>query len=620
MAHIRKPTYTKPIPAGAVIRTIKGKQVAEWADRRGKLRRATVVQTSAGPKLQFISRIWYVTYTDGKGKRRSRKGYSDRAATEQLAARLEKRVAQKAEGLIDPFEEQHARPLAEHLADFRVHLEGRGNVPRYIHDVIGRLERLFAGCGFEVIPDIEPGKVEAWLQAQRQDERQAPPARKDEWTLTEVAKLLGVKLESVSPLVRRHGLVAIGNGKRRRFPLETVATLLDLRGQGISVETVNQTIGHLKSFCRWLVKDRRTALNPVEHLSGGNADANRKHARRELTLEEMRQLLSNTLLSRRDFRGLNGISRYHLYLVACATGFRASACASLTPGHFDFSDPASPVVMLGIRKDKSRRGKIQPLPVDVAGLLRELVDGLEPGALLWPGTWARDRKGGEMLRLDLADAGIPYVVHGPDGPEYADFHALRHSYLTLGASAGIDLRTLQELAGHSTPLLTARYTHRRRHDLTAAVARMPSLVSGEKGEDQLALQLALETRSSLQPDAVGCTDSQHGQDSTQEPQPPDSSASCSDLQQGAESCRRVSEGTRTPDVQIHSLALSDPNIHSASNLRLLDPSACAPACARFDPGGDTRLQQIVEAWDSLPSHIQSSILALVNAGQQKRAA
>ena len=47
-----------------------------------------------------------------------------------------------------------------------------------------------------------------------------------------------------------------------------------------------------------------------------------------------------------------------------------------------------------------------------------------------------------MLRTDLDAAGIPYTVEGPEGPEYADFHALRHSYLTLGGRSGIDLRTL----------------------------------------------------------------------------------------------------------------------------------------------------------------------------------
>jgi integrase len=81
-----------------------------------------------------------------------------------------------------------------------------------------------------------------------------------------------------------------------------------------------------------------------------------------------------------------------------------------------------------------------------------------------------------MLRGDLAEAGIPYVVDGPDGPLFADFHSLRHSYITALGRAGVDLRTAQELAGHSSPTLTARYSQRRIHDLAGAVEKLPSLM------------------------------------------------------------------------------------------------------------------------------------------------
>src|SRR4029450_585212 len=100
------------------------------------------------------------------------------------------------------------------------------------------------------------------------------------------------------------------------------------------------------------------------------------------------------------------------------------------------------------------------------------------GQPVWGGPWASARRGAEMLRIDLEAAGIPYVVEGPDGPLYADFHALRHTYLTLGGRAGIDLRTLQELAGHSTPMLTARYSHRRLYDLAGAIEKLPSFLPG----------------------------------------------------------------------------------------------------------------------------------------------
>ena len=119
---------------------------------------------------------------------------------------------------------------------------------------------------------------------------------------------------------------------------------------------------------------------------------------------------------------------------------------------------------------------MQPLPADVAELLRDYLADKPAGRPVWGGTWAKDYKGAEMLRLDLEAAGIAYAAPGPDAPLYADFHALRHTYLTLGGRAGIDLRTLQELAGHSTPNLTARYSHRRLYDLAGAVEKLPRLL------------------------------------------------------------------------------------------------------------------------------------------------
>jgi hypothetical protein len=84
-----------------------------------------------------------------------------------------------------------------------------------------------------------------------------------------------------------------------------------------------------------------------------------------------------------------------------------------------------------------------------------------------------------MMRGDLAAAGIPYVVQGANGPLHADFHALRHSSLTALGKGGVDLRTAQELAGHGTPTLTARYTHVRPPDLARAVGKLPAFLPSE---------------------------------------------------------------------------------------------------------------------------------------------
>jgi integrase len=184
---------------------------------------------------------------------------------------------------------------------------------------------------------------------------------------------------------------------------------------------------------------------------------------------------------------LTGVDRYALYATACGTGFRASALAGLTPESFAL-DIDQPTVILAARRNTSRVLKEQPIPPDLAELLRDYLRPKPAKLPVWAGTWTRHGKGAEILRLDLKAAGIPYSVPGPDGPPFADFHALRHTYLTLGGRAGIDLRTLQELAEHSSPALTARYSHRRLHDLAGAVEKLPAFLPDQL--DAAALPLA----------------------------------------------------------------------------------------------------------------------------------
>ncbi len=210
----------------------------------------------------------------------------------------------------------------------------------------------------------------------------------------------------------------------------------------------------------------------------------------------MRLLLAVTRVSARSFRGLTGADRAALYLTACGTGFRVRALAGLTPTDFDLAADV-PAVILPARLAKNKKTKVQPLAADVAEALREYLADRPAGCPVWAGAWNVDAA--EMLRADLAEAGIAYIIEGPDGPLFADFHALRHTYLTLGGRAGIDLRTLQELAGHSNPNLTARYSHRRLHDLAGAVEKLPSLLPGRENESEATALRATGTEGPTAP-------------------------------------------------------------------------------------------------------------------------
>ena len=217
------------------------------------------------------------------------------------------------------------------------------------------------------------------------------------------------------------------------------------------------------------------AFNPLDGLDILNADGDRRRTRRELTLDELGRLLAATRASEASFRGLDGEARFHLYACACGTGFRAGGLDSLTPECFDLGG-ASLSSCCPSEATRAARASCNPCPLTwpiscVPGWQasqRDSRSGPAPGPAI-----GRPPK---CSALDLEAAGIPYTVQGGNGPEHADFHALRHTYLTLGGRAGIDLRTLQELAGHSTPLLTARYTHVRLHDQAGAVEKLPGFL------------------------------------------------------------------------------------------------------------------------------------------------
>ncbi len=467
-----KPTRPFSLPADHKLVDVAGKPHVRIRER-GKP--VLYPLTKDGRKYLRPSKRWYFEYRDAAGSIQRVKGFADLKATEQLAAETVRKASRVRSGFTDPGEEHARRPLAEHLADYGAALEGKGSTDDHIRLTIGRISAILVGCGFVFPSDADAAKATEWLNNLRRDALPHELPLGDFFSPGEVAKLLGISGTSVRAAVKRLKLPATGNGKARMLPRSTVEAVAMNRGKGCGPETANHYTRAVRGFFRWLVKVKRLGSNPLDSLTLLNTSTDIRHARRELTAEELGRLFVATRDSGQSFRGLTGTDRYFLYLVAAGTGFRANALANLTPADFDLN-ALSPVVTLAARFNKSRKLKIQPLPPDIANALRDHLDGRQPHARIWSGTWASGKKGAEMIRRDLEVAGIAYATEGPDGLEFADFHALRHSYLTLGGRSGIDLRTLQELAGHSKPELTARYSHRRLYDLTGAVGMLPNLV------------------------------------------------------------------------------------------------------------------------------------------------
>src|SRR3954467_11518076 len=89
---------------------------------------------------------WYIAYADQNGIRRTVKGCPDKTATEAMARKLESEADLRRRGIIDPrtdaYATHEARPLADHLADFRKALEDKGGTRKHALVTAHRAERI----------------------------------------------------------------------------------------------------------------------------------------------------------------------------------------------------------------------------------------------------------------------------------------------------------------------------------------------------------------------------------------------------------------------------------------------------------------------------------------------
>jgi hypothetical protein len=136
----------------------------------------------------------------------------NKAAAQMMLAELVRKAEMAKAGVIDHYASPRKRPLAEHLADFRRELEAKGDEPRHVAVVVGRLTALLGGCGFVFTSDLSASRVSDWLAGLRTKgrDRHALDLAKESYTKRELAEALGVKPHCLPPLIRRWKLPGRG--------------------------------------------------------------------------------------------------------------------------------------------------------------------------------------------------------------------------------------------------------------------------------------------------------------------------------------------------------------------------------------------------------------------------
>lgn len=309
--------------------------------------------------------------------------------------------------------EAASKRLAEHLGDFEAAVKANGAAPEQARLVRYRAERVLVEAGCKTLDCLKPSKTRD---------------------------------------VRTIILTAINDlkAKSKRF----------------SVQTKKFYLAAVKQFTAWLVPERLTA-DPLVRLKISEA-ADPVHERRALTIAEATALLEATAAAPERW-GMTGPERALLYRLALETGLRAGELRSLTRASFNLdSDP--PVVFLAGKFTKNGDPATQPLNDDLVGPLKAHLKDKLPGA---PAFTIPKVHTVRMFKSDLKAAGIEYR---DDSGRVADFHSLRHTFITNLARAGVHPSVAQELARHSSITLTMNhYTHTVLKDKALALAKLPKL-------------------------------------------------------------------------------------------------------------------------------------------------
>jgi integrase/recombinase XerD len=158
-----------------------------------------------------------------------------------------------------------------------------------------------------------------------------------------------------------------------------------------------------------------------------------------LTVAEVGRLLAAT----------RSLKQRALLTTAYAAGLRVSEVVAL-----EISDIDSTQMVIRVRQGKRRKDRYVMLSPCLLEVLRAYWQKYRPTKLLFPAT----RRSGavatrhvyRMCRDACRAAGIE---------KHATVHTLRHSFATHLLDAGVDLRTIQVLLGHSNIRTTVVYTH-----------------------------------------------------------------------------------------------------------------------------------------------------------------
>jgi len=406
-----------------------------------------VVKTNpkTGKKIKTESKKWWGQYRDAHGTLKRVPLACNKNVAQQMIAEIVARVEREKAGIVDSTVVEMKRPIAQHIADFEKHQKSKNNTPNYVREIVKKVKRFVEHCRWRNVSQIKADDVEGFLHDLREKE-------------------------------------------------------------GLSIETSNHYLRGLKTFVHWLVARNRLTRDPLLEVKTLNSQTDRRHDRRALSAQELTRLLDAAETGPPAW-GLTGPDRAMLYTLAAYTGFRKGELGSLTLRSFRLdSEPCT--VTIQAAYSKHRREDVQVMHPDLVAKFKEWIahKDVGPNEILFPisrKTCGTERDGAAFLTVDLGAARTFWIAEAETEAEekrrlasdfltyknfdgrFADFHCLRHTFITNLGRAKVSPKTAQTLARHSDISLTMNiYSHIAEDEQIEAINALPGIPGVTKTDDE----------------------------------------------------------------------------------------------------------------------------------------
>jgi integrase/recombinase XerC len=222
--------------------------------------------------------------------------------------------------------------------------------------------------------------------------------------------------------------------------------LSHLVGRGVVKASIARKLSAIRSFYRYLVREKIVSANPIEQVSSPKLD---KRLPSFLTIEEVERLLNAP-----DLSTPQGQRDRALLELLYASGLRVSELVNLDLSQINLD--TNEIRVWG----KGSKERVVLMGEPAAEALRNYLSQGRPKLLgekkdnaLFLNRYGQrlpERSVQKILKERANQAGIGKRVHP---------HMLRHTFATHLLDGGADLRVVQELLGHARLSSTQIYTH-----------------------------------------------------------------------------------------------------------------------------------------------------------------